>query len=106
MNTLETTPAKSRSLPKLARITSRLSPGLVCCLVLLLMGANLFSVMRRKTITNDEIVHIPAGYQYLTAGNFRLNPEHPPLIKMWATLPLLVIKPEPSLISPGSDVES
>jgi hypothetical protein len=70
------------------------------------MGANLFSVMRRKTITNDEIVHIPSGYQYLAAGNFRLNPEHPPLIKMWAALPLLVIKPEPSLISADSDVES
>jgi hypothetical protein len=58
------------------------------------MGANLLSVTQRKTITNDEIVHIPAGYHYLTSRTFRLNPEHPPLVKMWACLPLLVIKPE------------
>ncbi len=61
------------------------------------MGANLFSVTRRKTITNDEIVHIPAGYEYLTGRNFRLNPEHPPLVKMWAALPLLLFETQSSV---------
>ncbi len=37
----------------------------------------------------DEVAHIPAGYSYLKFGDFRLNPEHPPLIKDLAAFPLL-----------------
>jgi hypothetical protein len=37
----------------------------------------------------DETAHIPAGYSYLTQHDMRLNPEHPPLIKDLAELPLL-----------------
>lgn len=29
----------------------------------------------------DEIPHIGAGYSYIQKGDFRLNPEHPPLVK-------------------------
>ena len=29
----------------------------------------------------DEIPHIGAGYSYVQKGDFRLNPEHPPLAK-------------------------
>lgn len=69
--------------------------------ILLLMAANLLSVAARKSMTNDEIVHIPAGYQYLVNGKFRLNAEHPPLVKMWACLPLLIIRPQvPQLTQP------
>jgi 4-amino-4-deoxy-L-arabinose transferase-like glycosyltransferase len=57
------------------------------------MGANLLSSAWRQTLTNDELVHIPSGYQYLVTGDFRLNPEHPPLVKMWSCLPLLVMRP-------------
>jgi Dolichyl-phosphate-mannose-protein mannosyltransferase len=66
----------------------------VCACLLLLMAINLFAVILRKSITNDEIVHIPAGYYHLVAGDFHLNNEHPPLVKMWAALPLLFIQPE------------
>lgn len=41
--------------------------------------------------TFDEIAHIPAGYSYLTQRDFRLNPEHPPLIKDLTALPLLFL---------------
>jgi len=41
--------------------------------------------------TSDEAVHISAGYSYLETADFRLNPEHPPLIKEWAALPLLFL---------------
>jgi hypothetical protein len=60
------------------------------------MAANMFAAISRKGITNDEIVHIPAGYYHLVAGDFQLNNEHPPLIKMWAALPLLLIQPNES----------
>ncbi|OGN08899.1 MAG: hypothetical protein A3J46_02455 [Candidatus Yanofskybacteria bacterium RIFCSPHIGHO2_02_FULL_41_11] len=33
------------------------------------------------SFTVDEIPHVGAGYSYITKGDFRLNPEHPPLAK-------------------------
>lgn len=36
----------------------------------------------------DEIPHIGAGYSYIQKGDFRLNPEHPPLAKDLAGLAL------------------
>ena len=66
----------------------------VCGALLLLMAVNLFAAISRKSITNDEIVHIPAGYYHLVAGEFQLNNEHPPLVKMWAALPLLIVQPD------------
>jgi hypothetical protein len=40
--------------------------------------------------THDEAAHLAAGYSYLTRRDFRLNPEHPPLIKELAALPVLL----------------
>ncbi|HSE21919.1 MAG TPA: phospholipid carrier-dependent glycosyltransferase [Pyrinomonadaceae bacterium] len=71
-----------------------------CAGMLLLMALNLFVSISRKSLTNDETAHIPAGYYHLVAGDFQLNTEHPPLIKMWATLPLLFIQPnEPKILT-------
>lgn len=39
----------------------------------------------------DEIAHIPAGYSYLKFGDYRLNPEHPPLLKDLSAIPLLFL---------------
>src|SRR3989344_2863577 len=39
----------------------------------------------------DEIPHIGAGYSYLAKQDMRLNPEHPPLVKDMAALPLLAL---------------
>jgi hypothetical protein len=76
------------------RLVSERRAEAVCVALLLLMAANLVASISRKSITNDEIVHIPAGYYHLVAGEFQLNNEHPPLVKMWAALPLLFIQPE------------
>ncbi|MFN7927884.1 MAG: glycosyltransferase family 39 protein [Blastocatellia bacterium] len=43
-----------------------------------------FTSMRRKNATFDEGTHIPAAYTYVAYGDFRLNPEHPPLTKWLA----------------------
>jgi len=45
--------------------------------------------MRTQSATFDEGSHLPAGYTYLKLGDHRLNPEHPPLVKTLAALPLL-----------------
>src|SRR3989338_11089078 len=41
------------------------------------------------SIIIDEIPHIGAGYSYLVKQDMRLNPEHPPLVKDLAAVPLL-----------------
>lgn len=48
--------------------------------------------MSGDSLTMDELAHLPAGYSYLTQKDMRLNPEHPPLIKDLAAVPLLFIK--------------
>jgi 4-amino-4-deoxy-L-arabinose transferase-like glycosyltransferase len=59
----------------------------VILLLLVLEGQLLYSV-RRESLTWDEGDHIFAGYMSLKHHDFGLNPEHPPLVKMVAALPL------------------
>src|SRR5215471_4091452 len=49
------------------------------------------TLMRGKSATFDEVVHLPAGYSYLKTGLFKINPQHPPLIKELCALPLLFL---------------
>lgn len=35
------------------------------------------------SFTFDEAYHVGAGTAYVKTGDFRLNPEHPPLVKLW-----------------------
>jgi len=39
--------------------------------------------------TSDEAIHLAAGFAHLTRADFAVNPEHPPLAKELAALPLL-----------------
>ena len=59
----------------------------VILLLLVLEGQLLYSV-RQESLTWDEGDHIFAGYMSLKHHDFGLNPEHPPLVKMVAALPL------------------
>ena len=85
----------------------------LCFCLLLLMAANMLAVIRHKGLTADEFYHIPAGYYHLTAGNFEVNTEHPPLVKMLAAAPLLLlVRPEapppqyPATAQPGRRTEA
>jgi hypothetical protein len=77
----------------LTRLAVANKATIACGALLIFMAANLFVSISRKSITNDEVIHIPAGYYHLVAGEFQINNEHPPLIKMWAALPLLFLQP-------------
>src|SRR5215472_17573568 len=59
----------------------------------------MFLAIPKLSATADEIVHLPAGYTYWTTRDFRLNPEHPPLAKLLAAVPLLFLKPYTDLTS-------
>lgn len=50
-----------------------------------------FLSSRNMSLTMDEKAHIPSGYSYLVFGDYRLNPEHPPLAKDLSALPLLFL---------------
>ena len=55
--------------------------------------AQAFFSMRRKSLTYDELSYIPAGYSYVVTGDFRLNHEQPPLMKLLAGLGMLPLHP-------------
>ena len=46
-------------------------------------------IVHGESPTFDEADHIFAGYMMRHSGDYGLNPEHPPLVKLVATMPLL-----------------
>ncbi len=46
-------------------------------------------IVHGESLRFDEVDHIFAGYMMWHSGDYGLNPEHPPLVKVVATLPLL-----------------
>ncbi|MGQ9710707.1 MAG: ArnT family glycosyltransferase [Anaerolineae bacterium] len=59
--------------------------------LLLLMWGLVLSAVRATSMVVDEPLHIASGYSILRTGDYRLVEEHPPLVKMWAALPLLFL---------------
>lgn len=47
---------------------------------------------RDRSATWDEPIHLTAGYAAAAAQDFRVDPSHPPLLRMWAALPLLAME--------------
>ncbi|KKQ92595.1 MAG: Tetratricopeptide repeat protein [Candidatus Azambacteria bacterium GW2011_GWA2_39_10] len=60
-------------------------------LLLLIFGVLAITSMWNDSANYDERIHLPAGYSYITQRDMRLNPEHPPLIKDLAAMPLLFL---------------
>ena len=60
----------------------------VCSLLAILL-LQLVLTVRIESITWDEDDHLYAGYMSVKSADFGLNPEHPPLVKMLAALPIL-----------------
>ncbi|MGE5053491.1 MAG: ArnT family glycosyltransferase [Acidobacteriota bacterium] len=93
MQSQELSPVVSETEPALSAPSPlRLTPGkqiLVLCGLVVILGVQLVAAVRQWSITSDEINHLHAGYRYLTCGDFGWNPEHPPLLKLVAALPLL-----------------
>jgi hypothetical protein len=73
------------------------------------MTAQMWIGIRQLSVTADEIVHLYAGYRYLQCGDSRLDPEHPPLVKIVAGLPLTALHvndPNPGGCGLPTDMES
>src|SRR3982750_3747404 len=52
--------------------------------------------------TADEVTYIGSGFRHLH-GDFRIDPDHPPLAKMWGALPLLLLRPAMTEVLPTDD---
>ena len=59
------------------------------CLLLLIFGLQIALTVHQESLTWDEGDHIFAGYMSWKTHDFGFNPEHPPLMKLLGTLPLL-----------------
>ncbi len=72
----------------------------VACL-LVVLAAELFLSILQESQTFDESAHIYSGYSYWKRADFGINPEHPPLVKLIAALPLLPlhlnVQPPPNI---------
>ncbi len=73
-----------------SRLSARWS-ALVAAATVATAAALMITSTRESSPTNDEVAHLPAGFTYLAWGDYRLNPEHPPLVKMLAALPIVLL---------------
>ena len=75
-----------------------LAAGLTIAFLVLTVTSSL-----RQSATSDETVHLAAGYSYLRWNDYRLNPEHPPLMKKLSALPLLLLPLWPDSPNPAGE---
>lgn len=54
---------------------------------------------RANSVTFDEPVHLAAGYLALASADYGFDSSHPPLLRMWAALPLLAGEPRPARLA-------
>jgi len=64
--------------------------GVVCLLIVL--SLQLVYTAWQESASWDEPNHIYAGYRSWTDADFGINPEHPPLVKLLASAPLLAMQ--------------
>jgi len=62
---------------------------LIAGLLLAMMAGVQVGSAVQESPTNDEPVHLTAGYVYLTTGEYSMDRSHPPLGRILAALPLL-----------------
>ncbi len=74
------------------RISSRFAWWTLALIMIASFGL-MFWASRTDSAIMDELAHIPAGYGYVHNLDYRLNPEHPPLVKALAMLPVLFLNP-------------
>ena len=73
MNELPPVPPRSGAL--------KLGAGLIACGLLAIFSVLIVRGAATMSATTDEVAHLPAGYANLRWKDFRMNPEHPPLVK-------------------------
>jgi hypothetical protein len=70
-------------------ILSHRAANFIAAALLAILAVLLVTSERQQSQTFDESTHLLAGFEYWKHADFGRNPEHPPLAKLLATLPLL-----------------
>jgi 4-amino-4-deoxy-L-arabinose transferase-like glycosyltransferase len=68
---------------------SKRSIWIAVVVLIVLQVAQFATIIHRESLTWDEGDHMFAGYMMWKTGDYGLNPEHPPLVKLLATAMLL-----------------
>jgi hypothetical protein len=79
---------RMRLLDPQLRTGATLSAGAILLLLFFVQGVFFIGA---NSPTYDEAMHLAAGYSYLATGDFRLEPQNPPLIKELLALPVFLI---------------
>ena len=69
-------------------LTPRIT-NLIAAILLAIMAILLVTSVRQQSQTFDESTHLFGGFEYWKHADFGRNPEHPPFVKLLASLPLL-----------------
>lgn len=69
-------------LSKLLQIYNRIPIWVFTIFITSILAILAFSSSAGDSLTVDESPHIASGYSYIVEGDYRLNPEHPPLLKL------------------------
>ena len=69
------------------RVSRSVEAALLTAMLLAFFVVSLV-LLSRKGLFIDDSMHMPAGYSYLLTHDYRLNQEHPPLIKLLSGLGL------------------
>lgn len=54
-----------------------------------------FASLHYDSVTFDELTHFTSGASYWQTSDFRLDPENPPLVNLWSSLPLRFVPHAP-----------
>ncbi|HKQ96491.1 MAG TPA: glycosyltransferase family 39 protein [Candidatus Polarisedimenticolia bacterium] len=65
-------------------------PRILVTLALVVYAVQGYAAIRSKSATFDEPAHIGAGLSYLETREFKINLQHPPLLKEIAAVPLVL----------------
>ncbi len=82
--------------------TGRLITVLMFAILIGFYGFQLWYHATRTSATIDEPFHILAGYRYWQCGDYGINPEHPPLLKLLAASTIR----SQNLVEPASECGS
>jgi Dolichyl-phosphate-mannose-protein mannosyltransferase len=79
--------ARDQNGPSAKRRSKYFWPAAVALLVI--QAALALTMVHRESLTFDEDDHMFAGYMMWKAADYGLNPEHPPLVKLLASVPII-----------------
>lgn len=85
--TAEDQPEISATIPA-SQLAKKHREWLILAALAIAMIVQLWTSVTQLSITSDEADHLHAAYRYWQCNDFGWNPEHPPLVKIVAGLPL------------------